>query len=98
MGNSSSASASSKSSRSRGSTVTEIDTNSPSLPQRAGEGAGDTLGQTLIAILQHPAMSAHKTKNPGPKARVSIDRLAFSTFFNVVAISSARQTDLNHST
>src|SRR5579871_5912982 len=68
MGNSSVASASSSRSRSRGSTGTEIDTSSPSLPQRAVEDAGVAVGQTLIAILQHPAISALKTKNPGPKA------------------------------
>src|SRR5689334_8322802 len=68
MGKSSAASASRRSSRSRGSTVTEIETNSPSLPCRAGDCVAVTSGQTLIKFLQHPAKSAPKQKTLGPKA------------------------------
>src|ERR1700690_3613317 len=96
MGKSSAASASSKSSSSRGSTATDTETSSPSLPSRAGESGEEAYGQTLIKNLQHPARSAQKQKTLGPKAtgsKTALDRPAFSTFFNVVAISRARQSD-----
>src|SRR5262249_24559824 len=90
----------------RGSTETETETSSPSLPQSTeAEGVhGQTLIETSSIRRRRPekakTLELWKTfvQRPGPVLLPS-NRHAFSTFFYVVAISQVRRTgSLNHST
>src|SRR5271157_5582658 len=88
-------------SRRRGSTSIETETKAPSRPDSEGL-TGNVLGQTLIDSSSIRRRGPAENKKPwSPKAPGSkcyrTDRLAFSTFFSVVAISQARKA-LNQST
>src|SRR5271157_4725543 len=88
-------------SRRRGSTSIETATKAPSRPDSEGL-TGNVLGQTLIDSSSIRRRGPAENKKPwSPKAPGSkcyrTDRLAFSTFFSVVAISQARKA-LNQST
>src|SRR5579862_1140528 len=93
MGKSTWASASSNPSRSRGSTVIDTETNSPSLPEsRLAEGGHC---QTLIippasgdvGLKKQKPWNFGKLTSKGQGQPTLTDRHAFSTFFSVVAIS-----------